>query len=293
MLAVLAPGQGAQAPGQLLPWLDVAGARADLREWSDAAGVDLLALGTTADADALRDTAAAQPLLVATSLLSARTLETAPDVVAGHSVGEWAAAALSGAVDERDAVALAVERGRAMAAACAATPTGMSAVLGGERAVVRQRLDELGLTAANDNGPSQLVAAGDLDALQVLADDPPPRTRVRPLAVAGAFHTSAMGPAVPALERAAAACAWRSPQTLLLSDLDGAEVTDGGELRRRLVEQVVLPVRFDLVMQRLQALGVTRVVELAPAGTLRAIVRRALPDVEAVAIDAPQPVAVA
>jgi [acyl-carrier-protein] S-malonyltransferase len=289
VLALLAPGQGAQTPGMLVPWLDDAQVGATLR-WSAAVtGIDLIALGTTGTAEEIRDTAVAQPLLVALALaVGDRFLEDgARPVVAGHSVGEFAAAALAGALSAESALTLVRERGRLMAAASAATATGMSAVLGGDADEVAAALDRHGLTAANVNATGQVVAAGRLDALAALAADPPPRARIRPLEVAGAFHTAFMASARDDLAVLAGSAPRTDPIRTLLGNGDGAVVRVGDDVVRRLVEQVARPVRWDLCMTTLADLGVTATVELAPGGTLTGLVRRALPGVETLAITSP------
>lgn len=276
MLAILAPGQGAQRPGFLEPWLSsVPDAPARLRWWSVLAGVDLVALGTTAGADEIRDTARTQPLLVAAALLAAERLPEAA-LVAGHSVGELAAAALAGALGAETAVALAGLRGREMAAACAREPTGMAAVLGGEEAEVLAAIEAHGLHPANRNGVGQIVAAGATDRLEKLTAQPPSGTRARALPVAGAFHTPYMAPAERALAEAAAGITPADPSRILLSNLDGASVNHGGELIGRLVRQVTAPVRWDACMHTLADLGVTGVIELPPAGTLTGLLKREL-----------------
>lgn len=288
MLALLAPGQGAQKPGFLDPWLRATpGAAARLRWWSVLAGVDLIHLGTEAGADEIRDTAKTQPLLVAAALLAAESLPggaptNGPErlhdvaVVAGHSVGELAAAALSGALTSDAAVALAGLRGREMAAACALEPTGMAAVLGGEEAEVLAAIEAHGLHPANRNGANQIVAAGPRDRLEKLASAPPAGTRVITLQVAGAFHTPYMAPAEQAMSAVAAGITAADPSKILLSNLDGAAVTHGKELVTRLVRQVTAPVRWDACMRTLADLGVTAVIELPPAGTLAGLIKRAL-----------------
>jgi [acyl-carrier-protein] S-malonyltransferase len=289
VLALLAPGQGAQTPGMLTPWLDDAEIAAALR-WSAAVtGIDLVALGTTGTADDIRDTAVAQPLLVALALaVAGRLLDDADQpVVAGHSVGEFAAAALAGALTAETALTLVRERGRLMAAASAETPTGMSAVLGGDVDEVAAALARHGLTAANVNTAGQVVAAGRLDALDALAADPPARARIRPLAVAGAFHTEFMASARDGLAVVAGSAPRTDPIRPLLGNGDGAVVRSGDDVVRRLVEQVARPVRWDLCMTTLADLDVTAVIELAPSGTLTGLVRRAMPGVETLAVTTP------
>ncbi len=277
MLAVLCPGQGSQKPGFLTPWLDLTGAEARLRWWSALAGVDLVRLGTTADADEIRDTARTQPLLVAAALLAAEHLpmDDVP-ITAGHSVGELGAAALAGVLSAEAAITLAGVRGREMAAACALEPTGMAAVLGGDPDDVLAVLGGHGLHAANRNGTGQVVAAGAVAGLEKLAAEPPARARVIRLQVAGAFHTPYMAPAESALATVAAGIVPNDPARILLSNLDGAAVDHGPDLVQRLVHQVTAPVRWDLCMATLAELGVTGVIELPPAGTLAGLVKREL-----------------
>jgi len=277
VLAVLSPGQGSQKPGFLTPWLDLPGAQARLRWWSVPAGVDLVHLGTKADADEIKDTARTQPLLVAAALLAAEHLPM-HDVAltAGHSVGELAAAALAGVVPAESAITLAGVRGREMAAACALEPTGMAALLGGDAEEVLAALESHGLHPANRNGAGQIVAAGAQDGLAKLAAQPPARTRVITLQVAGAFHTPYMAPAETVLAEVAAGITPADPHRILLSNLDGAAVSHGREVIQRLVRQVTAPVRWDLCMRSLADLGVTGVIELPPAGTLAGLVKREL-----------------
>ncbi len=289
------PGQGSQTPGFLAPWLELPGARQRVEALSEWSGVDLIAAGTEWDADAIRDTQVAQPLIVAAGILSWNSLPERAGIagVAGHSVGEFAAAAAAGVLSDEDALRLVGLRGRAMAAAAAAEATGMSAVIGGDEASVITRLQELDLTPANYNGGGQLVAAGSLAALAVLGAEPPKGSRVIPLAVAGAFHTRYMAPAVEALRTAAADVAVADPRVPVWSNRDGAIVHSGAELRDSLVEQVASPVRWDLSMASFAAAGVTGIIELAPAGTLVGLAKRALRGIPSVAVKAPEDLAAA
>ncbi|MFJ6566503.1 ACP S-malonyltransferase [Streptomyces sp. NPDC091292] len=308
MLVLVAPGQGAQTPGFLTPWLDLPGAADRIAAWSDAIGLDLAHYGTHADADEIRDTAVAQPLLVAAGLLSAAALtEPAPGTdingtpsgaapltalgigaVAGHSVGEIAAAAFAGVLDAPAALRLVRTRGLAMAEAAAVTETGMAALLGGDPETVVPHLEKLGLTAANVNGAGQIVAAGTADELAALAADKPEGVRrVVPLKVAGAFHTRHMGPAVDILADAARKLAPADPSITYVSNKDGQTVDTGAEVLARLVGQVANPVRWDLCMETFKALGVTALVEVCPGGTLTGLAKRALPGVPTLALKTP------
>jgi [acyl-carrier-protein] S-malonyltransferase len=277
VLAVLAPGQGAQKPGFLRPWLDLPGVPAQLRWWSALAGVDLVHLGTVADDDEIRDTAKTQPLLVAAALIAGEQLPMpGAAVVAGHSIGEVAAAALAGVLTTDAAVGFAAARGRAMAAACAHEPTGMSAVLGGEADEVVAAIEKHGLYPANRNGAGQIVAAGALEGLADFAAAPPARSKIKALKVAGAFHTPYMATAQEELATLAAGIRTASPQRILLSNADGAGIGDGAAMLSRLVAQVTAPVRWDLCIRTLVDLGVTALIELPPAGTLTGLIKREL-----------------
>ncbi|MGH3785376.1 MAG: ACP S-malonyltransferase [Pseudonocardiaceae bacterium] len=293
VIALLAPGQGAQSVGMLSPWLALDGAADRIALWSEATGLDLHRLGTTAHAEEIKDTAVTQPLVVALSLLVAeelvRRVDLPPDApVAGHSVGELTAAAVAGVLTADEAVALAAVRGREMAAACALEPTGMSAVLGGDPDDVAAMLAKLGLDAANHNGAGQIVAAGRLDSLAALEQHKPPRARVKPLPVAGAFHTRFMIHAEHALAESAAQLTAKDPSRPLLSNADGEVVADGAEMLRRLVAQVTKPVRWNSCMVALHALAVTATVELPPAGTLSGLVRRDLRGAVTLELKAPE-----
>lgn len=287
MLAIVAPGQGAQTPGFLTPWLELPGLTDRLSAWSEIVGLDLIAYGTTAGADEIRDTAVTQPLLVAAALAAAEALDATPDVVAGHSVGELAAAVLAGVLTTEEALTLVRERGQAMAKAAAITETGMTAVLGGEEAEVLAVIERHGLTPANVNGAGQIVAGGTLEQLAAFAQDPPARARLRPLQVAGAFHTHHMAPAVDHLRRVAAELRPRDPRVTLLSNADGAAVGSGAEFIERLVRQVSAPVRWDSCMATMASLGVTTMIELLPGGTLTGLAKRALKGVTTVALKTP------
>ena len=294
MLVIAAPGQGAQTPGFLDPWLEDP-AFADRLSWLSAvSGMDLAHYGTKADAETIRDTAVAQPLLVASGMLAALALFPHPadafdriGALAGHSVGELTAAAGARAITGEQAMVLVRERGRAMAAASAATPTGMTAVLGGDRDEVLASLDKHGLTPANDNGPGQIVAAGTHEQLAGFAEDPPAKARLVPLSVAGAFHTEHMSPAVDVLAGLARSVSTHDARTPIISNRDGQTIHDGREVLRRIVTQVRNPVRWDLCMETMHDLGVTGMLEMPPAGTLTGIAKRAMKGVETFALKTP------
>lgn len=277
----------------LSPWLELPGAADQLAAWSTASGLDLARLGTTASAEEITDTAITQPLVVAATLLAHQKLTRrglltgTATVVAGHSVGEIAAYAIAGVISADDAVSLAATRGAEMAKACADEPTGMSAVLGGDEAEVLGRLEQLDLVAANRNAAGQIVAAGRLDALQKLAEDPPAKARVRPLATAGAFHTEFMSSALDGYAAAAAKITPAEPTTTLLSNRDGAPVSSGTDAMEKLVAQLTRPVRWDLCTETMRQRNVTAIVEFPPAGALAGIAKRELRGVPTHAVKSP------
>jgi [acyl-carrier-protein] S-malonyltransferase len=285
VLAIIAPGQGSQTPGMLNSWIQDPTLKKLIATWSETIDLDLLHLGTTADADEIKDTANAQPLIVATSLLGAHALGIKKfAVTSGHSVGELAAAALSGAISEIDALRIVRTRGIEMAKAAATSPSGMSAILGGDRAEVLAAIASLNLVAANDNGAGQIVAAGDLQALASLNENPPAGARVRALAVAGAFHTAFMQPAVQPLNDLASSITTHPLSIQVISNKDGQAVTDGFEVLSRIVNQIANPVRWDLCMETMKTMGVTGVIELPPAGTLVGLLKRATSEIETFAL---------
>ena len=292
MRALVCPGQGSQKPGFLTPWLDIDGVREHLQRLSDAAGIDLIHYGTEADEETIKDTAIAQPLIVAAGIVTGRLalekLAGEENILAGHSVGEITAAALAGVLSEEDAMRFIRVRATGMAEAAAASPTGMAAVLGGKEEEVRAAIAEANLVAANSNGGGQIVAAGSLDDIEKFAANPPARARVIPLKVAGAFHTSAMAPAQAPLAEFAATLTPANPQHTLLTNKDGSAVESGQVFVDTLVSQVTNPVRWDLCMETLLGQEVTGIIEVAPAGTLIGLAKRGMRGVPGTAINLPE-----
>lgn len=293
VLAIVCPGQGSQTPGFLAPWLELPSVEEQLAGLSEIAGIDLKAHGTTSDEETIKDTAVAQPLIVAAGLVAASSLfdvelNTLPVVLAGHSVGEITASALAGVLTDKEAMTIVRERANSMAKAAAVTPTGMSAVVGGDPTEVLDAIKASGATPANVNGAGQTVAAGTFEQLKSLAENPPAKARVIPLKVAGAFHTEHMAPAVSALEALKPSLSPQDPTVPLLSNFDGKEVTTGTAAVDSLIAQVSRPVRWDQCMETLVARGVTGVIELAPAGTLAGLAKRGMPGVKTVAVKTPE-----
>ncbi len=287
MLVILCPGQGSQTPGFLQPWLELDSFASVVSSLSEASGIDIAKHGTESDADTIRDTAVAQPLIVAASIASALELGSGFNAVAGHSVGEFAAAALAGILTPDDAIRAVSVRSRAMAAAAALEPTSMAAVLGGEQSVVLERLEQLDLYPANFNGAGQIVAAGSAEAIAALVAEGPAGARVIQLQVAGAFHTRYMESAVAELATFATELATSNPTRRIWSNQGGQEITDGQEYVDLLVGQVASSVRWDACMQSFADAGVTAVLEVSPAGALAGLAKRAMPGVEILALKTP------
>ena len=292
MFVIVAPGQGSQKPGFLEPWLANDDDRATVERWSQTINVDLIAHGTTSNEDTIKDTAVAQPLIVAAGILTGRALlrvlpARTPLAFAGHSVGEFTAAALAGVLSDEDALNLVAVRGAAMSEASALTPTGMAAVIGGTAEDLEPVLAEHGLRAANYNGGGQIVVAGTLRDLDTFAQNPPAGTRVIPLQVAGAFHTPFMASALDTLSAAASALTPGDPSHPLFTNRDGSVLTQGHDVLSSLVAQVTQPVRWDSCMASFEKSGIHGMIELAPAGALVGLAKRGMKGVPTVALRHP------
>jgi [acyl-carrier-protein] S-malonyltransferase len=295
VIAIVCPGQGAQSPGFFAPWLELESFKSTIEELAEASGVDLIKHGTVSDADTIRDTAIAQPLIVAAGIASASALfasgsgpNSAIAGFAGHSVGEITAAAISGVLSNVDAMRFVSKRGLEMAAAAAIEPTSMAAVVGGSEDVVLAKLVELELEPANYNGGGQIVAAGSQAAIERLKLDPPAGSRVIALQVAGAFHTRFMQPAVNSLTAFASELSTGDPVANLWTNASGQLVPSGSEFLNLMVRQVSNPVRWDLCMAAMLDSGVTALIELSPAGTLAGLAKRSMPGVECIAVKTPE-----
>lgn len=295
MIVVVCPGQGSQTPGFLAPWLEIPEFKSSIQLMQNASGIDLVSHGTISDADTIRDTAVAQPLIVAAGVATMQTLlqgksahEAGIAGVSGHSVGEITAAVVSGVFDAETGIKFVNERGQAMAKAAALEPTSMAAILGGDQSEVEAKLAELELEPANYNGSVQIVAAGSVAAINELQANPLAGTRVIPLQVAGAFHTRFMKPAVETLRAYSQTVAIQDPTVKLWSNNGGREVSSGSEFVELLVNQVSSPVRWDLCMAAMVEAGVTALIELAPAGTLVGLAKRAMPGIETLAVKTPE-----
>jgi [acyl-carrier-protein] S-malonyltransferase len=293
MICIACPGQGSQAPGFLTPWLEIPIFREQIEKASAVLGIDLVHYGTVADADAIRDTKIAQPLIVAAGIASYLTLKDSlgealvVSATAGHSVGEITAAYVSGIFDAENALRFVQRRGNEMAEAAALEQSSMAAVVGGEIDAVLAHLDSVGLFAANYNGAGQVVAAGSKELIDALVASPPAGSRVIALQVAGAFHTSYMEPARPALAAFSKELSVQDPQISIWTNNDGSLVQSGQKYLDLLVNQVSNPVRWDKTMESMEGAHISVMVELLPAGALSGIAKRAMPNTVAIALKTP------
>ena len=289
MLIIACPGQGSQTQGFLLPWLEAyPQLEGNLASLGEACGADLVRLGTTAEEEEIKDTANAQRLIVGSALAVYRSVFAGVKVdgALGHSVGEYAAAAIAGVLRDHEAMQLVAKRADAMAEAAGKTPTSMAAVLGGEETEVLSAIEQFELEPANFNGSGQIVAAGAKLAIQRLVESPPDKSRVIELKVAGAFHTSFMESAKQSVAQLAESFSPVDPEINLWSNVDGSQVKNGRAFLSSLVSQISNPVRWDKCMTSLSGLGAT-VIELPPAGALAGLVKRGVSDATAIALKTP------
>jgi [acyl-carrier-protein] S-malonyltransferase len=295
MIAIVCPGQGAQTPGFFTPWLELEAFRSKIEQLSDASGLDLIKHGTVSDADTIRDTSIAQPLIVSAGIASANVLLNGLSAkaagvsgIAGHSVGEVTAAAVAGVFSDETAMKFVMTRGNAMAAAASFESTSMAAVLGGVEDEVLAALAKLNLETANRNGAGQIVAAGAASDIALLQANAPAGSRVIALQVAGAFHTRYMHPALATLDQFAKDLDSQDPEVKLWTNSTGQLQSSGRLFIEQMVNQVSNPVRWDLCMASMLSAGITAIIELSPAGTLVGLAKRAMPGVETVAVKTPE-----
>jgi [acyl-carrier-protein] S-malonyltransferase len=276
------------------PWLEIESFKSEIDKYSLILDMDLIHFGTKAEADQIKDTRIAQPLIVAASMASHAVLIKAlgEDAkiagVAGHSVGEIAAAKIAGVLDTEAALNLVKTRGEQMAQAASLEESSMAAVVGGEQDSVLEHLSKLGLFAANYNGKGQIVAAGSSSKISELIETPPAGSRVVGLAVAGAFHTSFMETAKVTLTSLASSIRCENPKLLIWSNSDGSRVDSGDKFLELLINQVSKPVRWDKTMESMVSTGVSAAIELLPGGTLTGIAKRAMPGVNTLALKSPE-----
>ena len=288
----MTPGQGSQTSGMYSTWITDTANKELIAKYSELIDLDLFHYGTSATQAEITATNIAQPLLTALAFMSFSKLEVNSNsniIYSGHSVGEFSAASLAGFYYDKTAMKLVNVRGKAMAEAAASNnATGMSAVLGGDKAEVIRHIEQFDLVPANVNSNGQIVASGLLSNLEKLSENPPASTKVRKLEVAGAFHSQFMKSAESELEKEFAQVEVTDSNSSFISNKDGQIIKDSSELKNRLITQITSPVRWDLCQAKMIELGVTGMLELAPAGVLTGIAKREMPGVELFAIKSPE-----
>ena len=288
----MTPGQGSQTSGMYSNWITDTANKELIAKYSNLIQLDLFNYGTSASQAEITATNIAQPLLTALAFMSFGKLEVNSNtniIYSGHSVGEFSAASLAGFYTDETAMKLVNLRGKAMAEAAASnSATGMSAVLGGDKTEVIRHIEQFDLVPANVNSNGQIVASGLLSNLEKLSENPPASTKVRKLEVAGAFHSQFMKSAESELEKEFSQVEVTDSNSSFISNKDGQIVKDSSELKNRLITQITSPVRWDLCQSKMIELGVTGMLELAPAGVLTGIAKREMPGLEFFAIKSPE-----
>jgi [acyl-carrier-protein] S-malonyltransferase len=286
------PGQGSQTSGLYSSWITDEATKKIVKKYSELIDLDLVHYGTVASQSEITATNIAQPLLTALAFMTFGKLKIESNesiIYSGHSVGEFSAACLAGFYSKKTAMKLVSVRGKAMAEAAASnSATGMSAVLGGDKAEVIKHIEQFDLVPANVNSNGQIVASGLLTNLEKLSANPPASTKVRKLEVAGAFHSQFMKSAESELEKEFTQVELTKPTCSFISNRDGQIITDSTDLKNRLISQITSPVRWDLCQAKMVEQGVTGMLELAPGGVLNGIAKREMPGVELFAIKSPE-----
>lgn len=273
------PGQGAQYTGM---GKDLYDNHVEVREMMERANeilgfrlTDIMFEGT---AEELKQTKVTQPAVFLHSVAMAKALDAKPDAVAGHSLGEFSALVVSGALSFEDGMRLVSKRAMAMQACCEAVEGGMAAILALSDELVEQICAETEgvVVAANYNCPGQLVISGEKAAVEaacVKAKEAGAR-RALPLPVGGAFHSPLMEPAREELEKAIAEAPFRTPSCPIYQNVDAKPHTDPEEIKQNLIAQLTAPVRWTQIVQQMLADGVEQVTELGPGTVLQGLVKK-------------------
>jgi len=291
LLAVVAPGQGSQQPAMFNSWIEIPENYQKLKEFSEISNLDLIYFGTKATKEEISNTEITQPLLTALSLISFANLnldDKSSVIFAGHSVGEFSASTFSEFLTEEQAMRLVTLRGKLMNDATKESEqTGMAAVLGGDKNIIIERLKEIQLYAANINSQGQIIASGKLSKINELIRNPIEKTKVIKLDVSGAFHTPYMQNAKDKFETEMKNQKFQDSNLKLLSNYDGKLISNSQDLKSKITNQLTNSVRWDLCQETMMNSEVTGLLEVAPGGVLSGIAKKAMNQVEVMAIKTP------
>lgn len=282
--AYVFPGQGAQFSGM---GKDLYNNNLQARELFEQAnsilGFRITDIMFDGSAEELRQTRVTQPAVFLHSVILAKTLGVVPDAVAGHSLGEFSALVIAGALSFEEGLRLVAKRAEAMQAACEATSGTMAAIIGLDDEVIENICAEIeDVVAANYNCPGQLVISGAVEAVQIACEKlkAAGARRALPLSVGGAFHSPLMEPARKQLEEAITEAMFSTPGCPVYQNVDAKPHTNPEEIKHNLIAQLTAPVRWTQIVREMLADGVGEFTELGPGNVLQGLIRKV--DAEAI-----------
>lgn len=287
MNAYVFPGQGAQFPGMGQDLYDSQAIAKELfNKADDILGFAITKIMFEGSADDLKQTKVTQPAVFLHSVILGKAMGDAfrPDMVAGHSLGEFSALVANGTLSFEDGLRLVAQRALAMQKACEARPGTMAAVLGLEDAVVEEVCSGISgaVVAANYNCPGQLVISGELAAVEAACEQlkEAGARRALVLPVGGAFHSPLMEPAREELAAAIEATVFSAPQYPIYQNVTAAAVTDAARIKENLIAQLTAPVKWTQSVRAMVTDGAQAFVEVGPGKVLQGLVKKIAPDVE-------------
>lgn len=287
MKAYIFPGQGSQFPGMGKDLYEVSDlAKQMFTKANEVLGFDIADIMFNGSADDLKQTRVTQPAIFIHSVIMARMADIKPDMVAGHSLGEFSALVANGALSFEDGLGLVYKRALAMQAACEANPSTMAAVLGLSDEAVEEacaQVKDAVVVAANYNCPGQLVISGSNEGVEKAGEilKSIGAKRVLPLPVGGAFHSPLMEPAREELEKAIKNTQFNTPVCPVYQNVNAEPATEVRLIKENLIAQLTAPVRWTQSMQRMLADGAQEFVECGPGKVLQGLVKKIDKDAQA------------
>ena len=291
MKAYIFPGQGAQFTGMGKDLYESsAKAKQLFDEANDILGFDIKSIMFTGTADELKQTKVTQPAVFIHSVAVALSNDSfAPDMVAGHSLGEFSSLVANGTLSFKDGLTLVSKRAQAMQRACEINPSTMAAILGLDDAKVEEicaSISEEVVVAANYNCPGQLVISGSLKGIEIACEKMKAAgaKRAMVLQVGGAFHSPLMEPAREELAAAIEATNFNKPTCPVYQNVDAKAANDVATIKKNLVSQLTAPVRWTQSVQNMTAAGAKTYIECGPGKVLQGLVKKISPEVEAMSL---------